>query len=210
MTNPARWALVCGVLVIAVLVALLPRTGSGGPDDVPPGEQATSEELAAARAKAALAACPEAEAGSTPVPSLKDVRSVCLGDGSQVALGAALAGQHTVINIWATWCGPCREELPVLAAYAAGQDEVDVLAVQVASDPVDGLELLAELGVRLPSLFDGASDRGPVRAALRVPPTLPASYLVTSDGRVRLFENPRLFRSVEQIEQAVEQYGGAA
>lgn len=207
MTNAARWALACGVLVIAVLVALLPRTGSG---DGPSDEQAAAEEIAAARAKADLPGCPVAEAGSDPVPSLRDVRSVCLGDGSEVALGPALAGRTTLINIWATWCGPCRDELPVLADYAAAQDDVDVLAVQVASDPVDGLLLLAELGVRVPSLFDGTSDRGPVRAALRVPPTLPASYLVTADGRIRFLENPRLFRGVEQIEQAVHRYGGAA
>ncbi len=38
-------------------------------------------------------------------------------EGGEVALGAA-AGQPTVINLWATWCPPCRRELPMLAAAA--------------------------------------------------------------------------------------------
>lgn len=211
MTVAARWALALGVLVLAVVVALLPRTG----DDGRAGQETSSasddaEEARAARVAADLAPCPAGRADADPVPSLAGVRSMCLGDGSLVDVGAALAGRPTLINIWATWCGPCREELPVLAEYAASRGAVDVLAVQVASDAVGGLRLLKELGVRLPSLHDGSGDRGPVRSALRVPSTLPASYLVGADGEVRFIRSPRLFRDVGQIEQAVREFGEPA
>lgn len=210
MTTTARWALALGVLVLAAVVALLPRAGDDQPAAGGDSSAAAAEELRAARAAAGLPPCPTGAPGAEPVAALRGVRSVCLGDGAQVDVGRALAGRGTVVNIWATWCGPCREELPVFAAYAASQDEVDVLAVQVASDPAEGLRLLDELGVRLPSLHDGTGQRGPVRSALRVPSTLPASYLVTADGEVRFIADPRVFTDPAQIAEAVRAFGGAA
>jgi thiol-disulfide isomerase/thioredoxin len=39
-------------------------------------------------------------------------------DGSETDLAALLGGRPAILHFWATWCGPCREELPALAAYA--------------------------------------------------------------------------------------------
>lgn len=203
MTSAARWALVAGALVLAVIVAVLPR---GGSDDA--GEQDPS--LAAARAEAKLPPCPRPSGGSAGSGALTGVRSVCLGDGEPVDVGGALAGRTTLINVWATWCAPCREELPVLARYARSRGAAGVLLVQVASGETGGLHLLAELGVRLPSLHDGTGATGPVRSALRVPNSLPASYVVHPDGTVRFVRKPRVFADVEQVRTAVTEYGGKA
>ncbi|WP_369822063.1 TlpA family protein disulfide reductase [Saccharomonospora sp. CUA-673] len=108
-----------------------------------------------------------------------------------------------MINFWATWCQPCREELPLLDDYADEPGAARVLTVQVASGEREGLELLRELDVDLPGLFDGEGESGPVREALSVPRALPASYLVTPDGRVELVRDPRLFTNAEQIREAV-------
>lgn len=197
MTTPIKWTLAAGALVLAVLVALLPRVGGSDGDD-----PARSQELAPARSAAALRPCPSP--GEGRVERLAGVEATCLGDGSTVDLGTALAGEVTLVNVWATWCEPCREELPLLRTYAEEPDGVRVLTVQVESSARDGLELLAELDVDLPTVHDGEGPTGPVRQALRVPRALPASYLVGADGTVRFITDPRLFTSVEQIRQAVE------
>ncbi|WP_158887604.1 TlpA family protein disulfide reductase [Amycolatopsis anabasis] len=199
MTTPVKWALAVGVLVLAVIVAVLPRDDPApGPAPAPPP---ASDALAPARAKAALPPCPDG--AGTPITQLDGVYAQCLGDGVPIDLGTALSGGPTLVNLWATWCEPCKRELPTLSEYAARPGAVRVLAVQVASKPADGLELLAGLGVRLPVVYDGDGFSGPVRAALKAPSTLPASYLITADGRVKFIEDPRLFTSVEQIAATV-------
>jgi thiol-disulfide isomerase/thioredoxin len=194
LTTLTKWAVAAAVLVLALIVALLPRD-----DDSAPAK--ASEDLGPARAKAALVACPK---GTGNVPQLAGVSAECLGDGSTADLGTALAGRETLVNVWATWCAPCKTELPVLNAYAAQPGATPVLTVQVASGASDGLELLAALGVHLPAVYDGKDDTGPIRKALKVPPSLPASYLVTADGQVRFISNPRLFENVDQVRLAVE------
>lgn len=195
MTTAAKWALAVGILVIGLIVAILPRQ-STHPSNVP-----SSPDLSAARAAAALAPCPT---GTGVVAPLKGVTAQCLGDGATVDVGQALAGHTTLVNVWATWCEPCRTELPVLNAYAAEPGAAKVLAVQVASSPSEGLALLAQLGVHLPVVYDGTGTSGPVSEALKVPPALPASYLVTADGQVRFISNPRTFVDADQVRTVVE------
>jgi thiol-disulfide isomerase/thioredoxin len=193
LTTLTKWALAVAVLVLAAIVALLPRDNGGS-------SPKAAADLGPGRAKAALAACPK---GFGEVPQLRGVSDQCLGDGSTADLGTALAGHATLVNVWATWCQPCKTELPVLDAYAAQPGAVGVLAVQVASSASDGLDLLAGLGVHLPSVYDGDGQSGPVRTALKVPPSLPASYLVTADGQVKFISTPRVFENMDQVRTAV-------
>ncbi|GHG19577.1 MULTISPECIES: TlpA family protein disulfide reductase [Amycolatopsis] len=196
MTRVTKFALAAAVLAVALIVALLPR---GGDDTA----AKPSGDLAPARSAAALQPCP-APAAARPVKQLEGVTADCLGDGVRVDVGQALAGAPALVNVWASWCEPCRTELPVLQEYAKQPGAVRVLGVQVQSPAEDGLDLLAKLGVHLPSVFDGDGRSGPVRTALKVPSSLPASYLVTAGGEVRFIANPRSFVNTDQVRAAVE------
>lgn len=216
MTRPragARRAEVVATVAVMLLVAagvfaLWPRGGSepaAGPAAGPvAGEPAAvvvaDAELASLRAAAQLQPCPSGSGGPAAGP-LAGVAVPCLGAPGQVDLGAALAGRPAVLNMWASWCAPCRAELPALAEYAARPGAVAVLGVDVRDDPRAALRLLSDLGVTLPSVSD---PDGALRAALDIPPPLPLSYLVRADGTVSRVDPPVPFGTADEVAAAVE------
>ncbi|CRK55333.1 possible thioredoxin [Alloactinosynnema sp. L-07] len=204
MTTARRWVIGLVVLVVAVVVAVWPRQGTEPAQHVPTAARdGVGRDLAAARAAAGLRPCPASATGGAVSGPLTNVRATCLGDGTDIDLGSTLAGRPALVNVWATWCQPCREELPVLEAYAASAGAVSVLGVQVRSDSADGLDMLAGLGVRVASVHD---TTGAVAAALRLPAYLPVSYVVLPDGTVHRVEPPTPFRTVEQVRDTVDRY----
>jgi thiol-disulfide isomerase/thioredoxin len=196
--------LVVVVLAAAVTIAVWPRGTSA-----PAVAEATAN-LSADRARAGLPGC--ATATATPTGPLAAIQVTCLADGRPVGLGALLAGRPALVNIWASWCQPCQQELPVLGSYAAQPGAVRVIGVQVQSPEKDGLDLLAGLGVHLPMVFDatGAFDNGgPAATALHLPVALPVTYLVRSDGTATVVRQPaQVLLSVAAVRQAVATYGG--
>ncbi len=101
-------------------------------------------------------------------------------DGSTVDL-ADLRGSPVIVNFWATWCGPCRVEMPLLTSFAGWRPDVRVLYVAVDGKP-DALRAYAqEAGLPLASVLrlDTASRKDwPVS-------TLPTTVAITADGQVR-------------------------
>lgn len=192
-----RWALVAVILLVAGVVAVWPRGEE--PKPAAPGPDLTS-----ARAEAALMACPTASGGPD---SVRGITAECLADGARVDVAGVLAGRPVLLNVWATWCQPCREELPVLAEYAAGTDAVAVVGLAIKSPTADALGLLRDLGVKFPNLLD---TDGSVERGLKIPAALPASYLISADGTVTFISDPRLLRSVDDVRGAVTRYLGGA
>jgi len=94
-----------------------------------------------------------------------------------------LRGQVVLINFWASWCSPCRQELPLLNKIytqyrAAG---FTLLAVNVDDNRKDADAMLKRLNLRFPTLFDGGKNV----AKLYGVDTMPATLVVDRDGRVR-------------------------
>ncbi|SFB62733.1 Thiol-disulfide isomerase or thioredoxin [Amycolatopsis marina] len=215
MTSAGRWTIVVVVLAIAGIVALWPEinddtTGSQTDRNSravlrSAGPAEPEAELAPLREHAGIEPCPSPAAPETPVPPgpLAGVRTACLGTPGTVDVGAALAGKTTLVNVWASWCVPCREEMPVLASYADRPGAVPVLGVNVKDQASAALEFMADTGVDYPSLYDGDEL---VQRALRVPPLLPVNYLVRPDGSVERITDPLVFHSPEEVHAAVERY----
>ncbi|WP_053715782.1 TlpA family protein disulfide reductase [Saccharothrix sp. NRRL B-16348] len=199
MSPAARWAAVVLVLAVAGAVALWPRSPDPVDQNAIPTRTMPTTDLDAARDQAALRPCPRGPADVQGPQVLRGLTVTCLGDGQPVDVASTVTGP-AVVNFWATWCVPCQEELKVLDAYAQEPGAVDVVAVLVESKEADGLELLAKLGVRLPSVADPADG---VRRAARVPRTLPMNYVVGADGSLTQVTDPVTFTSVEQVREVV-------
>jgi peroxiredoxin len=92
-------------------------------------------------------------------------------------------GQVVLVNFWATWCGPCRQEMPhlnrIYDKYRASG--FVLLGVNIDDDPRAAADLAAKLGLRFPVLLD--TDKQVSRAYDMS--AMPATLLIDRDGRVR-------------------------
>lgn len=106
-------------------------------------------------------------------------------DGRPRALRALLAGRPGLVNFWATWCGPCRAEMPALSAFAREQGANGVQVVGIAIDDPRAVRAYTAARptgypvlVDAPAADDASARLGDVRGVL------PYSVLVSADGRI--------------------------
>jgi peroxiredoxin len=92
-------------------------------------------------------------------------------------------GDVVMINFWATWCGPCRQEMPLLDDLYTRYQRVgfNLLGVNIDDDSGRALQMVDELGVSFPVLFD---EKKEVSKLYQVD-AMPVTVLVDRHGTVR-------------------------
>lgn len=92
-------------------------------------------------------------------------------------------GDVVMINFWATWCGPCRQEMPLLDDLYGRYQRVgfSLLGVNIDDDSRRAMQMVQELGVSFPVLFDERKEVSKLYAVEAMPVTI----LVDREGRVR-------------------------
>lgn len=127
-----------------------------------------------------------APAGVTAAAIGDQVPDIVLPDLSGQPLDLAqFRGRPLLINVWASWCGPCVDEMPELARFAAAQGPAGVQVLGLALDTPDAVQgFLQRVPVDYPIVLE---TPGPTDASVRLGNTqglLPYSVLVDAQGRI--------------------------
>lgn len=173
------------ILLVAVaagalgLIASLAFEGPGPLLKTELGQRALQGALSASAPPAPAGVAIAQRGEPVPAISLPDL------DGKPVAVPQAYAGRPLLINIWASWCGPCIKEMPELQRYFAEQGDKGVQVVGIALDDEAAVrDFLKTTPVAYPILIEAA---GPADAGVRLgnpKGVLPYSVLISADGRL--------------------------
>ena len=92
-------------------------------------------------------------------------------------------GDVVMINFWATWCGPCRQEMPLLDELYTRYERVgfSLLGVNIDDDSRRAMQMIEDLGVSFPVLFDARKEV----SELYEVEAMPVTVLVDREGNVR-------------------------
>jgi len=169
---------VTGIIAACLGLALTLAVGLMHRDEVDdPAPQATAPSLEAA------------PFDPFPAPAVEGDVVTGQGAGGTLAL-ADLRGKPVVVNFWASWCGPCRNEGPGLVAFAKAHPGVAMLGINVADGKSQAVPFAQELGFTWPSIAD--QGQALYREFRLI--GLPSTFVVDAQGRV-------VYRKIGEVTQ---------
>jgi thiol-disulfide isomerase/thioredoxin len=197
--KPSKLAVVIAMAAVAIAILIVMLAPGSDTSSAPPasgskgnltGSPNTAEEDAAADAKAA----------GKPAPldfTLKDM------NGVDVKL-ASFKGKPIIVNFWATWCGPCRAEIPSLVElqkqYGEEGKDVVILGISV-DDPIEKLKpYAAQMKMNYPVLVGNGRDD--VQDAFGPLWGIPVTVFIDREGRIAKKHSG--IASKEQFEQEIK------
>jgi peroxiredoxin len=126
-------------------------------------------------------------------------------DGETVSL-ADYSGKILIVNFWATWCPPCRREMPSMqrAYEILREDGIEMLAINVGEDSETIFTFTADYPVEFPLIMDKTSDITQQYGVAGIPVT----YVVSPQGKIiykaigsREWDDPAIIEKIRQIKQ---------
>ena len=181
------------VALAAVLVIGLTQAGGGG---TAPEEDGKFD---LARAKQELAGSP------APLAALHDQANEILAGSPEdfEARLRRLRGHPVVINKWASWCGPCRAELPILQELATSRGkEIAFVGVNARDKRPAAERFAARFPVPYPSYEDPDEK---IARALKAPSNFPVTLFVDEDGKT-VFTHQGGYRSAADLQADIDRY----
>lgn len=196
MGHRANWGWMALLVMAAILVASCGGS-TATPTAVPKGQLIAPDQLPAGLGRGYAAG--KVDPGTHAAAALQKGQAapdfdLALADGRYTNLGG-LAGRPVVINFWATWCGPCQEEMPQLVKAAAANPDLTVLAVNVQENRSQVEPFAQKFGMDLPVVLD---ETGAVRELYQVK-GLPTTYFIGRDGKIAsVFAGPLTPQALSQ------------
>jgi len=134
--------------------------------------------------------------------TVKGTELECL-DGSAGITLEALRGP-AVVNVWGSWCGPCKEEIPFLVDfYSKAKDKLTLLGIDVEEAKVsDGRHFVETRGITWPNLYDPDG-----RTASTLGMGVPITYFVDAQG-VTVYKKIGVIASLQELQMLTEKFLG--
>ena len=160
------WLLLLGVFVAAIAATLFigSRTGSNNDTAFPDLRDLAAED-------------PNAPGTNEAAPAF--ALDTFEGERFDLADHLATDGRPVVLNLWASWCPPCRAEMPAIDTASQRHPEVRFVGVAVRDDAAAASAFAEEIAVSYTMAFDDGTveDRYPVLA-------MPATFFISGDGTI--------------------------
>ena len=194
------------VMLVAALLAVTACSTPAAEVPEPVPEVTTTADLDALRVQYGLPECPDTDPDTEQVQDgLPQTALPCLGTEQVVNL-AGLPREPTVLNFWAQWCGPCREESLFLTEAWESAEEVSFVGINYQDPQPDwAIEFAGLVGWKYPHVQD--MERS-LQSALKVP-GLPVTLFVAADGRIA-GRHVGGIQSTQELRDLIDEYLGAS
>ncbi|WIM67936.1 TlpA disulfide reductase family protein [Corynebacterium breve] len=178
---------VATALLVAAAISMLSDDSSGNAEGPAAGQELPAQGSSTSKI-AERPDCPAEGAGGVALECLGGARGAAQQDPEHIS----------VVNVWAWWCAPCREELPFFDEFAQSHPEYTVVGVHADTNAGNGAAMLNELGIEMASYQDFDNS---FAGTLGLPNVIPVTVVFRGNDQVGFFPTP--FKSVEELEEAV-------